>query len=202
MYNNSTTIRKMKGSVIMALPMQEFYSEEDYYNIPEDTRAEIIDGQIYYQAAPSRVHQKILSELHITIGQYIKSKGGSCQIYPAPFSVKLFEDRPTIVEPDISIICDNSKLTDRGCTGAPDWIIEIISPGTASHDYIHKLNLYADAEVREYWIVDPLEQTVFVYYLEKDKFRAVAHTFHDKIKVNIYNDLYINFPDIAGLLYN
>ncbi len=186
----------------MALPMQEFYSEEDYYNIPEDTRAEIIDGRIYYQAAPSRVHQKILSELHITIGQYIKSKGGSCQIYPAPFAVKLFGDRTTIVEPDISVICDNSKLTDRGCTGAPDWIIEIISPGTASHDYIRKLNLYADAGVREYWIVDPLEQAVFVYYLEEDKFRTVAHTFRDKIKVNIYDDLYINFPDIANLLYD
>lgn len=192
----------MKGSVIMALPMQEFYSEEDYYNIPEDTRAEIIDGRIYYQAAPSRVHQKILSELHITIGQYIKSKGGSCQIYPAPFAVKLFGDRTTIVEPDISVICDNSKLTDRGCTGAPDWIIEIISPGTASHDYIRKLNLYADAGVHEYWIVDPLEQAVFVYYLEENKFRTVAHTFRDKIKVNIYDDLYINFPDIANLLYN
>lgn len=190
----------MKGSVIMALPMQEFYSEEDYYNIPEDTRAEIIDGRIYYQAAPSRVHQKILSELHITIGQYIKSKGGSCQIYPAPFAVKLFGDRTTIVEPDISVICDNSKLTDRGCTGAPDWIIEIISPGTASHDYIRKLNLYADAGVREYWIVDPLEQAVFVYYLEEDKFRTVAHTFRDKIKVNIYDDLYINFADVCKRL--
>ena len=192
----------MKGSVIMALPMQEFYSEEDYYNIPEDTRAEIIDGRIYYQAAPSRVHQEISAELTTIIRQYIKSKGGLCRAYPAPFAVKLFGDRTTIVEPDISIICDNSKLTDRGCTGAPDWIIEIISPGTASHDYIRKLNLYADAGVREYWIVDPLEQAVFVYYLEEDKFRTVAHTFRDKIKVNIYDDLYINFPDIANLLYD
>ena len=106
---------------------QLFYTEDDYYNLPETIRAELIDGQFYYMAAPSRIHQRILSQLHLTIGQYIRAKGGNCEIYPAPFAVKLFEEKDTIVEPDISIICDNSKLTDRGCTGAPDWIIEIIS---------------------------------------------------------------------------
>lgn len=177
----------------MALAQAEFYTEEDYYNLPEDIRAELIDGKIYYQAAPSRIHQKILSYLHIRIGNYINAKGGSCEIYPAPFAVRLFEDRKTIVEPDISVICDKNKLTDQGCTGAPDWIIEIISPGNSSHDYIRKLNLYADAGVREYWIVNPMDKTVFVYYLEESKFKAVAYTFQDKIKVNIYNDLYIDF---------
>ena len=79
---------------------------------------------------------------------YIKSKGGSCRVYPAPFAVKLFEDRDTVVEPDISVICDRDKLTDKGCSGAPDWIIEIISPSNPGHDYIRKLNLYADAGAR------------------------------------------------------
>lgn len=91
-------------------------------------------------------------------------------------------------------------MTDRGCTGAPDWIIEIISPSNPSHDYILKLKLYADAGVREYWIADPIEQAIFVYYLEEDRFKAVAYTFQDKIKVNIFDDLYINFLDIAVLL--
>lgn len=85
-----------------------------------------------------------------TIANYIDTKGGSCEVYPAPFAVKLFEDRQNIVEPDISVICEPGKLTDKGCSGAPDWIIEIISPTTSSHDYIRKLNLYADAGVREY----------------------------------------------------
>ncbi len=182
----------------MALLQQKLYSETDYYNMPEDTRAELIEGQIYYHAAPGRIHQAILSELHIAIGQYIKSKKGLCKVYPAPFAVKLFNDKSTIVEPDISVICDKNKLTDRGCTGAPDWVIEITSPGNPGYDYIRKLNLYADAEVREYWIVNPLEQTIFVYHLEKDKFKATAYTFQDTVKVNIYDDLYINFADITG----
>lgn len=129
-------------------------TEQDYYNLPEDIRAELIEGQlIYNQTAPSRIHQTILGELHTIINNYIKSKDGSYRVYPAPFAVKPREDRPIIVEPDISVICDRDKLTNRSCTSAPVWIIEIVSPGNASHDYIQKLNLYADAGVREYWIV-------------------------------------------------
>lgn len=183
----------------MASPQQKYYSETDYYNMPEDIRAELVDGQIYYQAAPSRIHQEILSGLLIIIGQYIKSKGGLCKVYPAPFAVKLFKDKDTIVEPDISVICDRDKLTKRGCTGAPDWIIEIISPSTSNHDYIRKLNLYADAGVREYWIADPEEEKVFVYCLEKNNFKLNVYTFKDKIKVNIYDDLYIDFAGISEL---
>ncbi len=172
-------------------------TEADYYHLPEDVRAELIDGKlIYNQAAPSRIHQAILMELSGTIRDYLKRKGGACRVYPAPFAVKLKRDRETIVEPDISVICDRNKLTDRGCTGAPDWIIEIVSPSNSSHDYILKLNLYADAGVREYWIVDPARESVFVYYLEQEHFKAEAHTFQDNIKVNIYDDLYIDF---AGL---
>ena len=112
----------------MPLAQVKIYTEEDYYNLPENVRAELIEGKlIYNQAAPSRIHQTILSELHTVINNYIKSKGGSCRVYPAPFAVKLRENRKTIVEPDISVICDKNKLTDRGCTGAPDWIIEIVS---------------------------------------------------------------------------
>lgn len=181
----------------MPLAQTNLYTEEDYYNLPEDVRAELIDGSlIYNQAAPSRIHQTILSELHTTINNYIKSKSGSCKVYPAPFAVKLREDRKTIVEPDISVICDRNKLTDQGCTGAPDWIIEIVSPSNSSHDYVRKLNLYMDAGVREYWIVDPSKGSIFVYYLEQKNFKAEAYTFHDKIKVNIYDNLYIDFTEL------
>lgn len=182
----------------MSLPQARFYTEDDYYNIPEDVRAELIDGQIYYQAVPNRTHQKILSELHITIGQYIRSKGGSCEVYPAPFAVKLSEKSQNIVEPDISVICDRDKLNDKGCTGAPEWIIEVISPSNSGHDYVHKLQLYIDAGVREYWIVDPIEKTILVYNF--GAFKILSYTFQDKVKASIYDDLYIDFAEIDKLL--
>ena len=107
----------------MALAQLQTFTEKDYYNMPEDVRAELIDGQFYYMAAPSRIHQEILSFVFKKIAYYIDSKNGSCRVYPAPFAVKLFEsDYSTIVEPDISVICDPGKLTDKGCTGAPDCI--------------------------------------------------------------------------------
>lgn len=145
-----------EGSVTIALPqIQEptFYTEEEYYSLPEGCRSELISGQLYDMAPPSRKHQETLSYLHTEISIYIRSKNGSCKVYPAPFAVKLKEDG-TIVEPDISVICSSGKLTDRGCTGAPDWIIEIVSPENPSHDYVRKLNLYMAAGVREYWISD------------------------------------------------
>ncbi len=120
------------------LAQTKFYNEDDYYNLPDDTRAELVDGQFYNIPAPSRVHQEILMFLSNKIVNHINSKNGSCKVYPAPFSVKLFQDADTIVEPDISVICDTGKLTERGCTGAPDWIIEIISPGNPGHDYVRK----------------------------------------------------------------
>ncbi len=180
-----------------ALAHANIYTEEDYYNLPENVRAELIDGQIYYMAAPSRIHQKILMFLSKTIANYIDSKDGSCEVYPAPFAVKLFEDDDkTVVEPDISVICDPNKLTDRGCTGAPDWIVEIVSPSTSSHDYIRKLNLYAKAGVKEYWIIDPRTEKVFVYHLDQADVNADSYTFQDKIRVNIYDDLWIGFAEL------
>ena len=181
-----------------ALARSDFYTEDDYYNLPENVRAELIDGQFYDMAAPSRIHQEILNFLNTEINIHLRSKKGACKVYPAPFAVKLFNDRKTIVEPDISVICDPNKLTDQGCSGAPDWIIEIISPSTSSHDYVYKLNLYATAGVREYWIVDPSEKRILVYYLEKTQFKMTPYTFQDKVRVNIYDDLWISLQE-AGM---
>ena len=182
----------------MSLAQTNLYTEDDYYNLSEGVRAELIEGDlIYNQAAPSRIHQTILGELYTVINNYIKSKDGSCRVYPAPFAVKLREDRKTIVEPDISVICDKNKLTDRGCTGAPDWIIEIVSPGNSGHDYIYKLNLYAEAGVKEYWIVDPHSKKILVYDLSQADMKIDSYTFQDKIKVNIYDDLWIDFTELG-----
>lgn len=181
----------------MALP-QKIYTEEDYYNLPEDVRAELIDGQIYYQAAPSRVHQRILSDLHAAIHAYIKANGGPCEVYPSPFAVKLFADRKNIVEPDISVICDRSKLTDLGCNGAPDWVIEIVSPSSRRMDYYTKLFKYRTAGVREYWIVDPDKNRILVYNFESED--TGDYSFNDSVKAGIYPDFSIDFSDITDLL--
>ncbi len=191
------TIQERSITMSEALAQTILYTEEDYYNLPENVRAELIDGQFYYMSAPSRMHQEILMFLSKTIANYIDSQKGPCKVYPAPFAVKLFKDDETIVEPDISVICDPNKLTDRGCTGAPDWIVEIISPSTSSHDYIRKLNLYAKAGVKEYWIIDPRTGKVFVYYLDQADVNVDSYTFQDKIKVNIYDDLWIDFKEIG-----
>ena len=106
-------MQQPKGSVEMSLLKERFYTVEDIYNLPEGKRAELIDGQIYDMAPPKRTHQKILSFLHLEIGNYIKSKGGSCEVYPAPFAVFLDNDEYTCVEPDISVICDKSKLDEQ-----------------------------------------------------------------------------------------
>ena len=175
----------------MGLAQERLYTEDDYYNLPDNVRAELIDGQFYNMSSPSRLHQSILGDLYFIIKQYIHQKKGACKIYPAPFAVKLFSDRSTIVEPDISVICDKNKLTDRGCSGAPDWIIEIVSPSNAKHDHIRKLNLYRDAGVREYWIVDPDEQAVLIYNFEHKTFES--STFSDTLRAGIYDDLFIDF---------
>jgi len=113
--------------------------------LPDGERAELIDGQIYYMAASSRIHQRIVMEISFRIRDYIGRKNGSCEIYPSPFAVFLNADDKTYVEPDISVICDKSKLTDKGCNGSPDWIIEVVSPSSKYMDYFTKLFKYRNA---------------------------------------------------------
>ena len=179
----------------MPLPKGTQYTTEFIYNLPEGERAELIDGQIYYMAPPSRGHQKLLGELHTIINNYIKSKGGLYEVYPAPFAVFLNKDNKTYVEPDISVICDKSKLDDKGCVGAPDWIIEIVSPSSIRHDYLTKAHFYETAKVREYWIVDIDKQRITVHNFENETLEE--YSFSDIVKAGIYEDLYINFRDIA-----
>ena len=182
----------------MPLPQEHIYTSEDYWNLPEGQRAELIDGQIYDMAPPYRIHQEIIHQLDKTIGNYIDSSNGMCKIYPAPFAVDLNADDKTWVEPDLSIICDRSKLTDRGCKGAPDWIIEIVSPSTQRIDYGIKLFKYRTAGVREYWIINPITQIVNVYDFEYDE-KTCQFSFNDDIPVCIYEDFILN---ISKLLHS
>lgn len=177
--------------------MTETYTADDYESLPENVRAELIDGQFYDMASPARSHQKILMEIAGTIRDYIRSHGGSCEIYPAPFAVRLFADEKTIVEPDISVICDPGKLTEKGCTGAPDWIVEIVSPSSRRMDYFIKLFKYRTAGVKEYWIADLEKNQIFVYSFKSESFES--YTFSDTIPSGIFEDLAVNFADIPGL---
>lgn len=172
---------------------------EQYETLPENRRAEVFDGVIYDMASPSQIHQTLSMELSNTLYNYLKSKKGSCLVFSAPFDVKLSDNPLTIVQPDIMIICDKNKLDGKRCNGAPDFIIEIVSPANPSDDYIRKLYYYKNARVREYWIVDPRRKTVTVNYFEDD-IVSVQYPFDSIVKVNIYDDLYINFAEIARLL--
>lgn len=179
----------------MALPHEKTYTIEDIYNLPEGTRAELIDGQIYYMAPPSGTHQKISMFLSKIIANYIDKKGGNCEVYAAPYAVFLNKDDINYVEPDISVICDPSKLDDKGCHGAPDWIIEITSPSTQSMDYGIKLFKYRTAGVREYWIVNPVKKIVSVFDLENEQ-QSGVYSFDDEIPVTIYPELTIKLADV------
>lgn len=179
----------------MPLPKQRYYTAEDYWNLPDGQRAELINGQLYAMAPPSRIHQEIVQQLSRVIGNYISDKRGDCKVYPAPFAVNLNSDDSIYVEPDISVICDKNKLTEKGCTGAPDWIIEVVSPSSQRIDYLTKLFKYRTAGVKEYWIVNPMQQTVQVYIFTESE-DSIQYSFNDKVKTGIYEDLEICVSDL------
>lgn len=178
----------------MPLQLEKIYTTDDIYALPDGQRAELIDGNIYYMSPPSRKHQRITMELSTTINNYIKSNNGSCEVDVAPFAVFLNEDDRNYVEPDISVICDPNKLNDKGCIGAPDWIVEIVSPSSRRMDYTTKLFKYRTAGVREYWIVDSDKNRVTVYTFDGDDMNE--YSFADDIPVNIYPGFTINLSKL------
>lgn len=180
----------------MPLLKSNTYTSEDYWNLPEGERAELIDGKLYAMAPPNRIHQELISELHFAIKKYISDHNGDCKVYPAPFAVNLDANDENWVEPDLSVICDKNKLTERGCSGAPDFIVEIVSPSSRKIDYGTKNMLYSNAGVREYWIVDPVKERTTVYRYEDDA-APIIISFENDIDVGIYQSLSIN---IAKLL--
>lgn len=175
----------------MPLPQEKAYTIEDIYALPDGQRAELIDGNMYMMAPPNFIHQKLVYQLGRLIGDYIDSHNGHCEVVPAPFAVFLNNDEQNYVEPDISVICDKNRIDDRGCNGAPDWIVEVVSPSTQQMDYGIKLFKYRTAGVREYWIVNPLKNTVTVFDFEKEQ-HSGQYNWNDDIPVCIYEDFVIN----------
>lgn len=187
----------------MALPAKkERYTYADYLLWEGPERYELVDGEAVMLASPSTTHQLISGELCRQFGNYLE--GRKCRVIAAPFDVRLFEregDRPedvqTVVQPDISIICDRDKLDERGCKGAPDLTLEILSPSNAYHDLLVKLNLYQRAGVREYWVVSPEDKTVNVFLLDGDGLKlSYVYGPKDIAKVNILGGCFIELSKV------
>ncbi|MVM41776.1 Uma2 family endonuclease [Spirosoma sp. HMF3257] len=178
------------------------YTYADYLKWQFDESVELIKGKLYRMSpAPKRAHQLAVSHLLVDISIYLGSKG--CEIYVAPFDVRLpirNERKPdqlhTVVQPDICVVCDASKLDENGCLGAPDWVIEITSPRTAKNDFSEKFNLYEESGVREYWIVQPKEKAVNVYVLEDGQYALVDVYESGEIPSCIFPDLLISHDRI------
>lgn len=173
---------------------KDIYTIKDIYALPAGKRAELFDGKIYYMAPPNTRHQRLVSELHYQIKDYIKRNGGECEVFPAPFAVFLSESDKNYTEPDICVICDKDKITEKGCVGAPDWVIEVVSPSSRPIDYYKKLFKYRTAAVREYWIVDYDRNLVTVYNFEKDEMKE--YTLSDQVKAGIYDNYAIDFSEL------
>ncbi len=170
------------------------YTTADIDALPDNVRAELIDGQMYLMGHPSLNHQELLMWLSVTIYNYIKGNKGKCKVIPAPFGIYIKKDDKNYFEPDISVICDNDKLDQKGCHGAPDWVIEIVSPTSRRMDYMRKPPVYKQAGVREYWIVDYDQKIISVYMLQESD-EAVIYPWGSTIRVNIYPNFEIDFSD-------
>jgi len=184
-----------------ALRQDKRYTYADYYAWDDGKRWEIIDGIPYAMSpAPSRTHQRILVELVGQLRDFLKGK--PCEVFPAPFDVRLnaLGDGDTdVFQPDILVVCDEAKLDEKGCNGAPDMVIEILSPSTAMRDRLLKFNAYQRAGVREYWIVDPDSKTVLVCILENENYIARSYGESDAVPVHVLEGCTISLTDIFSI---
>ena len=188
----------------MPIPARhERYTFADVLTWDEGEHIEIINGEAFMMATPSSRHQEISMELARQLANFLEGK--QCRVYPAPFGVRLFEregDRPedvnTMVEPDISVVCDRSKIDKHGCKGAPDLVIEILSPSTRRHDRLIKIGLYQRAGVREYWIVDPENKAVQVFLQDGGGSLKIHEDYgrEDVAKVNVLSGCFVELSKV------
>lgn len=178
------------------------YTFADVLDWPENERVELIDGRPIMMSPPKRIHQKVAGEIYRQIADYLADK--KCEVYHAPFGVRLFEqdgDKPkdveTLVEPDITVVCDHNKLDDDGCKGAPDLIVEVLSPNTQRHDRLVKYNLYEQAGVKEFWLVNPVDKSIQVFLLEDGRYTPKDFgTVGDTLKVNVLDACNIDLSKV------
>lgn len=176
------------------------YTLEDYYAWPKEQRVELIDGVIYALEAPGFVHQRIASEMLFAIKSFLHKKGGTCIPLLSPIDVRLDCDDKTMIQPDLIILCDRDKIKRWGVMGAPDFILEILSPSTRRKDCIKKLQKYSDAGVKEYWILDPEKKMLITYDFAHDNMPCI-YPLKGTAEIALYNgEFQISLDEIAGLI--
>lgn len=191
----------------MSLPKRDdkLHTYADYLSWPEDVRYELIDGEAFLMVAPDMAHQDIVLE----VGSQLRNalQGKPCRPFIAPFDVRLPKpgeqdaQTSTVVQPDVMVVCDPSKLDRRGVNGAPDLVVEVLSPSTASHDHVLKRRVYERAGVREYWLVHPTDRVLHVYLLGDDGY-GKPHTqeLQGSTRLGILPDIEIIWDDLVGRL--
>ena len=184
------------------------YTYEDYKDWDTDERFELIDGDVYLMSAPSYNHQIIVGEIYSEIRNYLKGKKGRCRVVLSPADVRLNFDTKdnTVVQPDVFVVCDKSKLDGQNCNGAPDFVLEVLSKSTSGKDKIIKFNKYLEAGVKEYWIIDPWDKHLAVHILENGRYVTKSYGLPEEddeekkqrnmAKVNIFEDLEIDVNDL------
>ncbi len=193
---------KLKESTAKNQYTAKAYTYADYLTWPEDNPVELIEGIPHAMTAPTRFHQKVVGETFRQIANYLVGK--PCEVYVAPFDVRLADEKAedkdiiNVVQPDISVICDQGKLDEKGCLGSPDLVIEVVSPSSVSKDYIEKLNLYEKYAIKEYWIVHPVDKLISVFQLDRTQkyARPTAYLFNQDVPVGIFQDLTISLKAI------
>jgi Uma2 family endonuclease len=182
----------------MSQPQPKKVTYADYLTWADEPRYEIINGIPILQAALSRQHQRIITQIIGELYNYFKGK--PCEVYPAPFDVRLSasddNEEYQVVQPDISVVCDDRKLDDKGCKGAPDLIVEVLSPSTWQKDRIEKMNLYQKHEVREYLLIYPNEKILEQYILNESRSYDVPkiYTAEETFTSSLFSDFALNMP--------
>lgn len=193
-------VREPAAQYGRSLPEQGEYTLQDYYALPDDRRVELIDGVFYDMAAPSFVHQQITGLVYAQIRYFIEKNGGDCIPSIAPVDVQLDCDNKTMIQPDVLIVCDPKKLKSFGVLGAPDFVLEVISPSTKKKDMLTKLVKYMEAGVKEYWVIDP-DRKVLIVYLAEERGMPCIYPLQGKAGVHLYEGrLQINLEKIAGVI--
>jgi Uma2 family endonuclease len=187
------------------LDLKKRYTYADYLTWLDDKRRELIDGFIYLMSAPNEFHARISHLASMFIGSFVRNRKGKCRVYHAPFDVRLPLNKETedgkiynVVQPDICVVCDLSKIDKRGCIGAPDLIVEVLSPSTYKKDLHNKLALYEAAGVREYWTVNPKAKTVHIFLLQANGFYddGIEYETGQKAPVHIFEGLEIDLNEL------
>lgn len=172
------------------------YTMDDIRTLPEGVRAELIDGKMEFMALPSRTHQRINGGMYLAVANGIRDTGRDCEIYIPPYGVFLHGDESEYFLPDLTVFCDHSKSEESGCFGAPDWIVEIVSPSSKQNDYKKKLFKYREAGVKVYWIIDPERKMTLVYQFDEEGETTGLYPFDEEVPCGLCPELKIRISEM------